>query len=109
LTVNRFNAGRAIDQYEVVLAFERGQRRLQPRFAVLDVDQLDLGAGELAIGRQHIVVAAGRAHAHRADFRFAEQQVIDRHFERALIHAAAHRRIALRIEVDQQDALFGRR
>ena len=50
---------RTIDQDEIVVVLDLRKRFLQPRFAPLEIDHLDFGAGELAVGRQQVVLAAG--------------------------------------------------
>ena len=88
----------------------RGKRRLQARFAVLHIDHFDFGAGQFAVGRHHVVVAAGRTLTRDLPMSASpEQHVVDRARQRALVDAAAHGRVALRIEIDQQYALLRRR
>jgi hypothetical protein len=82
-----------------------GQRELQALLAALDVHQFDLGAGQLAVGPEHVEAALLAAHArfgHRGGF---QQHVVDGQFQLALVDARAHGRIALRIQVHHQDAL----
>ena len=105
LTRQQGQRRRAVDQDEVVLRLHAAERFLQPVLAALEVDQFDLGAGEFAVGRQHVVAAARRRHAASTTSHIAEQHVVDRARQPALVDAAAHRRIALRIEIDQQHAL----
>ena len=85
-----------------------GQRGLQARFALGQVDQLDFRSGELAV-RGHHVEAAGRRHdANVGDAPLAQEHVVNGRRERALVDAGAGRGVALRIEVDQQHAALHR-
>jgi hypothetical protein len=52
--------GRAIDQHEVIVCINRLQRGPQALVAALQGHQLHLGAGELAVGAQHVVAALVR-------------------------------------------------
>src|SRR5581483_5671274 len=85
-----------------------GERLAKPRLALRQVDQLDLGARKLAVRRHEVVAAAFRAQPHVADLRLAEQHLIDGSLARALVDAGARRGVALRVEVDHQDAALHR-
>ena len=110
---------RAIEQDEVVVAGHLADRRLhlrqrlgervlEARFALGQLDELDLGAGELAV-RGHEVEAAGRRHdAHVRDLPLAEQHLVDGRVEGALVDARAGRRVALRVEVHEEHAAVHR-
>jgi hypothetical protein len=78
----------------------------QAVLAALEADQFDFGAGQVAVGG-HVVLAGFRAHAGFGDGAQADQQVVDRLAEAALVDAAAHGGVALGVEVDQQHALAG--
>ena len=65
-TVSRFSAGGQSIRMKSYSASIVGERLLEPHFAMLDVDQLDFGAGEFAIGRYQIVARRFRTHAHFA-------------------------------------------
>ena len=70
---------RAVEQDEVVFG-RRFPRALsfKPRLALVEIDELDFGAGELAIRRHEIEVAGRRAHAHaRRSSSLAEQHLVD--------------------------------
>jgi hypothetical protein len=84
-----------------------GQRLLQPALAPLDVHQFHFGAGQVAVGAQHVVEqpAFVAAHARLGDGGRLQQHVVDRELELALVDARAHGGIALRVEVDHQHAL----
>ena len=104
LSVSRLRLGGQSIRIEVVVGVDRGQRRAQALVAPFEADQLDLGAGQLAVGAEH-VVAALRARPSRLGDRGAlEQHVVDAQVERALVDARAHGRVALRVEIDEQDA-----
>ena len=96
---------RGIDQYEVVLVVDRRQRVLQASLALLEIDQVDFSAGEFAVGWQEMVAGGLGPDGGLLSIRHSDEDLVDGGFERALVDAAAHGRIALRVEVDQQDAL----
>ncbi len=104
---DQIERGRAVDQDVVVIRFEQRERILEPRLARQLVDQFDLGTGELAVRRHHVEAAVG-AHAHLVDRLVADQHMVDGLLEAGLVDAAPRRRVALRIEVDQQHAALGR-
>ena len=101
---------RAIDEDKVILVCHRLDGQTQTLFAALDLDQLDLGAGQFAVGAQHVVAATGVHQFLAGDTRFGDrgglqQHVINRELQLALVHARAHGGVALRIQVDHQHAL----
>jgi chromosome partitioning protein len=53
-------AGRAVDQDKVVLVGHGGHGGLDAALAALDIDQLDLGTGQVAVGTQNIVTTTRR-------------------------------------------------
>ncbi|GAO25777.1 hypothetical membrane protein [Alicycliphilus sp. B1] len=96
---------RAVDEHEVVVLVHLGQRGLQAALAVLQRNELDLGAGQLAVGAQHVVAALLGRHGGLLDGARFEQHVVHAERELALVHARTHRGIALRIQVHEQHAL----
>ena len=74
----------------------------QPRFTFFKIDHFYFGAGQLAVGGNHVESPALAANAHGRNRRFAEQHLIHRLFKAAFIDAATHRGIALRVQIDQQ-------
>src|SRR5438067_9503536 len=94
----------AVDQDEIVFAEHALERGFQPRLASGQLHQLNFRAGELAIRRHQIKAARLASHASGRELAEPEQHLIDGARRRALVHAAAHGRVALRIEVDQQHA-----
>ncbi len=103
-------AGRAVDQHEVVVGAHLRQRVLQAALAALFAHQFDLGAGELAVGAQHGIAGASLLqlvghHGGLGDAGRFEQHVVHRQLHRALVHPRAHGGVALRVQVDQQHAL----
>ena len=101
---------RAIDEHEVVLVGHRLDGQAQTFFAALDLDQLDLGAGQFAVGAQHVVAATSVHQFLAADARFGDrgglqQHVINSELNLAFVHARAHGGVALRVQVDHQHAL----
>jgi hypothetical protein len=51
---------RAVDQDEIVVGIDLGQRVLQAALAVVQLHHLDFGAGQLAIRGQHVEAPASR-------------------------------------------------
>ncbi len=92
----------AIDEHKVVVGAGRGQRATQSLVATLQADQLDFGAGELAIGADDVVAGLLARLTRLCDGRVLEKDVVDAEVERALVDSRAHRRVALRVEVDDQ-------
>jgi hypothetical protein len=110
---------RAVEQDEVVVGSdfrdrrlhlpERvGERVLEPRLPLRQVDELDLGAGQVAIRRHEVEPGRGRRDAHVGDLLLAEQHLVDRVLQRALVDAGAGGRVALRIEVHDEHAALHR-
>ena len=97
--------GRAVDQHEVVVGGHSGQCTAQAFVAMFQFHQLHFGAGQFAVGAHHVVAARLRTAARFGDAGRLQQHVIHREFEGALVHARAHRGIALRVQVDHQHAL----
>ena len=97
-------AGRAVDEHEVVVGGGGGERAAQALVAPLEPDQLHLGAGQLAVRADDVVAALRARLARLGDRRVLEQDVVDAQVEGALVDAGAHGRVALRIEVDDQGA-----
>ena len=104
---------RAVEQDEIVVARyfgdrrahlrERfGQRVLQAHLALGQIDELDLGAREVAVGGHEIEAAGRRCDPHLGDLSFAEQHLVDGRRERTLVDARAGGRVALGIEIDEQ-------
>jgi hypothetical protein len=97
--------GRAVDQDEVVVGIDRLERATQALVAALQRDQFDLGAGQFAVGAEHVVAAAGGSLGRLLDRGALQQDVVDGQRELTLVDARAHGRVALGVEVDQQHAL----
>src|SRR5258708_4591640 len=100
---------RTIDQDEVVVARDALERGLEPRLARLQADQLDFGACELPVRWQEVVAAALGAGANSSQFSQPAQHVIHGAHGRALVDAAAHGGVALRIQINEQNTLAGLR
>ena len=102
--------GRAVDEHKVILVGHGLNGQAQAFFAALDLDQLDLGAGQFAVGAQHVVAATGVHQFLAGDTRFGDggglqQHVINRELQLALVYARAHGGVALWVQVNHQDAL----
>jgi hypothetical protein len=95
---------RAVDEHEVVVGVHLGQAVFR-RFSRAPAHQLDLGARQLAVGAQHVVAALLRQHGRFADRGGFQQHVVHAQRQLALVHARAHGRVALRVQVDHQHAL----
>ena len=80
-----------------------GSSALEPLLAALLVHQFDLGRGQVDVAGQQ-VEAFRRLHDRRRRVHF-QQDVGGRGAQLALVDAAAHGGVALRVEVDQQHAL----
>ena len=100
--------GRAIDQHEIVFAGDLVDGGLELALALVHLHQVDLGAGQFAVGRQYVVAAGLRTHARLFDTGLADEHLVQVGFERTLVDAAAHGGVALRIEIDQQHPLLVR-
>ena len=84
----------------------RVQGLVQPLLARDDADQLDLGAGEVDGGRDdEEVVHVGTGGDHRLQRRSLDQQVVGRGHSPVVGHVHRRGGVALRVEVDDQDAL----
>ena len=97
-------ARRAIDQHEVVLGHHPGERSLESPVAPIELDELDLGTRQLAVGAENVVaglIAATRCFGNRGAL---EQHVVDAQLELVLVDTRPHRRVTLRIEVDDENA-----
>ena len=68
-------------------------------------DHFNFCAGELAIGRKDVVASCAGPSTNRFWRRKAQQHFIYRRGKRALVYAAAHCGVGLRIKIDQQHAL----
>ena len=89
---------------------DRSQRRFEAFFAPLGLHQLDLGAGQFAVGANNVITATGLlqfvAFDTRLGYRRAfEQDIVDAGFKGAFVHTRSHGGIALWVQVDQQHAL----
>ncbi|MNX38234.1 hypothetical protein D3C86_685680 [compost metagenome] len=98
----------AIDQHKIVLARDGVDRPLQLALAFFHLHQVNLGAGEFAVGGQDIVATGLRLHASLLDRGFANQHLVQVRFQCVLVDTAAHRGIALGVQVHQQHALIMR-
>mmetsp|Transcript_647 Transcript_647/g.1346 ORF Transcript_647/g.1346 Transcript_647/m.1346 type:complete len:319 (-) Transcript_647:392-1348(-) len=96
---------RAVDQDEVVVRGGGRQRGLEAGLAALQLDQLDLGAGELAVGAEHVIAGLVGPGLGLGDGGRLQQHVVDRGLELALVDAGAHGGIALRVQVHHEHAL----
>ena len=101
----------AIDEDVIVLVAERRDEGAQPFLAVGECDELDLGAGEIAVGRDEAqAIDAGRDDERGGGGKrnVGGQRVVDRAAGSGFAFLSdAAREIALGIDVDEQDAPAG--
>ena len=100
---------RAVDDDVVVLLSYRLQRVPQTQLPGELVQQRNLRAGEIRVGRRKGVVAVLHRHHHVLQLGLAHEDVVARQGERILVDAAPHRGIALRVEIHQQYSALGGR
>src|SRR6185369_14518012 len=98
---------RAVNQDEVVSGMAGLQGILQAVFALIELDQLDFGAGQFAVGGQDVETEFS-FDADLGQARSTDQQLINGGQGFLFGDPGPGRRVALRIHVDQQHALaFG--
>src|SRR6188508_3071217 len=95
---------RRIDDDEVVLVAERHEQVLQAALAIVDADEFDLGAGEIARrGNERQAIDPGRQNEIAHVDAVAGKRFVDRSARRALpLLSEAAGRVALRVAVDEQ-------
>lgn len=94
----------AVDEDEVVVRGDLGQRCTQhilPRWAFM---KGDLRAGEVNGARQDIEVAGHRTKGHRSPHP-AQEDIVNRKLKRVRIKAQRERQARLRVKIDDQNAL----
>ena len=99
-------AGRAVDEDEVVFILHRRECVLEALLAVFQLDQINLGTGQFAVGGEQIVAGNIGAHPRGGHILMPDQHLVHGMGHRTLVYARAHGGIALGIEVDQQHALL---
>ena len=101
---------RTVDQNHVEILAHRLQRIAQLEFASRNhAEQPDLGGRQILIGRHQHEAAVLDRHQRFHGGAIAQHHLATGARLRVLVDAASHGGIALRIEVDQQHAPFGRR
>src|SRR5690606_24960771 len=98
---------RAVDEDVVVAFAHRRQRVAQAQLLVRHLEQLHLGGGEVAVGRQQWITAVLAVPQGLVDVAVAHQHIVDRRLQGRLVHTAAAGGVALGIEVDQQHLALG--
>ena len=93
--------GRTINQDRVVAITELVELFLEPMLTRQRVHQLDFGRGQIAAAGQQVESALGLDDG-ILNRRFLKQHIAAVRFCGALVDSSGHRRIALRIEIDQQ-------
>src|SRR5690606_35571150 len=96
-------SGRVVDKNEVIFVDNLGNGFLELLFAPLHFDEVDFGAGQFTICRQHIVATAFRTYASSLNTGFTQQHLVQIVFDRVFIHPTAHGGVTLRVEVDKQN------
>ena len=101
---------RRVDEDVVEVGAQRIEQTLQTTLAAVESDELDLGAGELAVGgKKRERVDAGREDERSRVGIVRHQRAVGAALAGATLQADAAREVGLRIHVDEQDALFGQR
>ncbi len=98
----------AIDDDVVESLCDVRQSLTQPRLPTFEPDQLDFGADEIDVRRQEREPRQSRGRECLLCWFVAEQDMVDRRVERALLNPEPRRSVALRIEVDEQASLIGK-
>ena len=105
---NQRQRGRAIDQYVVVSIANRGQDTLHPQYALGIVNQFHFGAGEIGRGGHDIQVPElDSTDESVVEVGIPYEDIIGRSGESLAREAISACRIALRISVNEKNALFG--
>src|SRR5207249_3384751 len=94
--------GRAIDEDEVVILPERGDRVLKTGLPSHHPDELDLGTGEPLPGSNQIEVCERRRNDRLSKLVLTDQGFIDRQTGVVAVDAESAGGIPLRIDVDEQ-------
>src|SRR6266540_1166962 len=85
-----------------------GERAFQAHLAFGQIDQFDLGAGELAIRRNEIEASRRGGNTNVGDLLLSKQNLVHGESKGSLIDTGAHGCIALWIQVDQEHATLHR-
>ena len=96
---------RAVDENKVIRQRLLGQRVAQPVFPALQVDELDLGAGQVRAGRHDPHVGHVGGPGGLGDRHLIDQHLIGAGAAVAALDAEAGRGVALGVEIDDQHAL----
>ena len=97
---------RCINENEVIFVLDRLKGIAQAPFPGLQVDHLDLGAGQFAVCREDVIATNFTVDSRAADVTVANQDVVQRALKPSLVDAATHGRVALWVQIDQQNTLF---
>ena len=98
----------AVDKDEVVVVFDGLQGVFEADFAGDFLHQLDFGTGKRAVGAEYVVAAVATADDGGFDVGIAQYDLVHALFEAGFVYAAACGGVALRVEVDDEDAFaFG--
>ena len=86
------------------------EREFEPLFTTFKLHQFDFGTSELAVGAQHVIAASAinellTGHTGFFNRGRLQQHVVHREFQLPLVHARAHGRVALGVQIDHQYAL----
>ena len=92
---------RAIDDGPAVI-IGSGKRCLEPAFALLDPDQLDLGADQVYVGWQELEMREVGGEQSLAEGLGAQQHVIDGWIQVGLLDSQSAGGVALRIKINDQ-------
>jgi hypothetical protein len=97
---------RTVDEHDIVVIANLFQRIAQARLTAGLAHQLDFSGDEILIRRHQFEICVIERHHSRCSIAIAEQHLGRRALHRAFVDTATHRRVALRIDVDQQQAAF---
>ena len=96
--------GRAVEEDEVVAAFtDGGERLLEARFPGELADKLDLRSRQIDRGGDRVQILHGGRDDGALDRRLRQDDVIHGDTARLVTDPHAGRRVALRVQVDDQD------
>jgi len=86
---------------QIIVAGVLGNGFPEPCLAPFEIHQLNLGAGQFAIGRQQVELSRWRSRFYLTHGRHSEEDMVNRACKRPLVDTTAHGGISLRIEIDQ--------
>ena len=101
-------AGRAVDEDEVIVLLHPGQRLTQAALAARQVDHFQAGTGQTGVGADHIGAELGLADC-LCGGRLADEHLVGAALHAPLGDAVAGGGVALGVQIHDQDLLAQRR